>query len=234
MSGKPSLVQLDRLCKQFGSHRVLQDVKAEVDAGQCIILRGGNGQGKTTLLRCMAGLARPTSGYVRWFGRSLGADRHHSAHLGMVAHECRLYPQLSLLENLLFAARMYRVPHPLQRCEQLLDEVGLRACAERRPGEVSRGMRQKVAVVRALVHQPSVLLLDEPFAGLDDSAGRWLRQRLQLLLESGCCICLTTHDPALVRPLASRVWELRHGQLHEVSLPQGFEPRPNSSHTTAA
>ena len=105
--------------------------------------------------------------------------------IGMVAHENRLYPQLTLRENLVFAARMCGVQQPVQRADQLLHRVGLTAFCDHRPTQISKGMRQRVAVARALVHDPQILLFDEPFSGLDEAGSRWLMELLMTLRRGG-------------------------------------------------
>jgi ABC-type transport system involved in cytochrome c biogenesis ATPase subunit len=156
-----------------------------VRAGESLLLRGSNGAGKTTLLRCLASSVRPTSGAVWWFGHRVCDDPSLRRLIGMVAHESRLYPQLTLRENLLLAARLYAVDAPGGQADRLLDETGMAAHANRRPAEVSRGMRQRVSVARTLIHQPRILLLDEPFSGLDLAGRGWLRQQLAGIAPAG-------------------------------------------------
>ncbi|MBI1900715.1 MAG: heme ABC exporter ATP-binding protein CcmA [Planctomycetia bacterium] len=204
------------LTKHFGGQAVLDRIDFDLSAGECVAWRGDNGSGKTTLLRCLAGLTRPTSGEVEWFGRRIDGDPAVRRFLGMSAHESRLYPQLTLRENLLFAARMYRVPQPAQRVDALLAEVGLAAHSGRHPSQVSRGMGQRVTLARAVIHHPRVLLLDEPFAGLDEEGARWLWQTLTAMRAGGCAVCLTTHEQPAACQIADRVCELRSARLNEM------------------
>ena len=174
MTHSSSPVRARELTKHYGSRTILRRVDLEIAAGEAVALRGGNGAGKTTLLRCLAAITRPTRGEVWWFGQPAYGDPAQRRCVGMVAHESRLYPHLTLRENLLFAGRMYGIDHPAERADQLLADVGLAEHAQRLPMQVSRGMGQRVAVARALVHEPPILLLDEPFSGLDAEGQAWL------------------------------------------------------------
>jgi heme exporter protein A len=192
----------------------LNGVSFAVQPGECVVFTGANGAGKTTLLRCLASTVRPTSGEVFCFGRPV-SDPPVRQGFGVVAHESLLYPQLSLRENLVFAARMYGVPQPGPRADALLEQIGLQAHAARRPAQVSRGMRQRVAVARALVHQPPILLADEPFSNLDSQGTAWLLHLLTELRGQGRTLCLVMHEQAQIRALADRILELRGGGIGE-------------------
>jgi heme ABC exporter ATP-binding subunit CcmA len=215
-------IQARGLSKEFGNRWVLRGVDLEVDAGECIALTGANGSGKTTLLRCLASLTRPTQGEVRWFGRSAAGGPADRRLIGMVAHETWLYPQLSLRENLIFAARMCGLRQAAVRADRLLDTMGLTPNSASLPGQVSQGMRQRVAVARAIAHQPRILLLDEPFAGLDAQGIHWLTDLMTDQGGAGTTICFTTHDRATAVQLAGRRFELRAGRLCEPETPQGM------------
>ena len=167
------------MTKRFGRRLVLDEIDLEVAAGESIVLTGANGAGKTTLLRAMAALIRPSSGEVLWFGEKAGGRHESRRRIGMVAHENRLYPHLTLRENLVFAARMCDVARPQDRAESLLETVGLLAHGDRTPPVLSKGMRQRLSLARALIHDPPILLLDEPFEGLDADAEQWLTGLLQ-------------------------------------------------------
>ncbi|MGA2066269.1 MAG: ABC transporter ATP-binding protein [Thermoguttaceae bacterium] len=202
-----------RLSKSFGRRAVLRRIDARVAEGESLVVTGANGSGKTTLLGCLASLVRPTSGEVYWFGRPAGGDPAAQELVGMVAHENRLYPHLTLRENLVFAARMHGVPWPGRRADELLEDAGLGPHAARMPPALSRGMRQRAAVARALVHDPPILLADEPFAGLDTAGADWLADRLLELRARGRTLCLVLHDEVLARRLADAVVQLRDGYL---------------------
>lgn len=204
------------LSKDFGNRCALREVNLEIASGQSVALTGDNGAGKTTLLKCLASAIRPTAGDLFWFGRRVTSLPKMRRLIGLVAHESRLYAHLTLRENLVFAARMCGVKQPTRRADQLLRYIELHARADQRPTSVSRGMQQRVAVARALVHDPPILLLDEPFAGLDASGHTWLMGWLLDLHRNGRTLCFAVHDLATTQRLADRHLELRRGGLYEL------------------
>ena len=210
--------------RAFGARRALAGVSLEVHPGEAILLAGPNGAGKTTLLRCLAGLARPTRGTVRVRGRELrvgdGASRRR---IGMVAHQTWLHDDLTLLENLVFAARLYGMVQPGKVAAAALEQAGLVARGADLPPSLSRGMQQRAAIARALVHQPDILLLDEPFTGLDAAAAAALRTTILGLTESGGGAIVVSHQPDEVWDVATRVLVLRGGRVALDS------PRPGSA-----
>ncbi|MHB1037926.1 MAG: ABC transporter ATP-binding protein [Pirellulales bacterium] len=211
-------IEVCGLSKSFGRRFVLRDVAFDVAAGQVVAITGANGAGKTTLLRCLASITRPTSGEVRWCGRLAGKDPGARRLIGAVSHESHLYPHLSLRENLVFAARMYDLPEPARHADRLLEDLGLAPHRDRLPTEISKGMRQRLAVARAVIHDPMILFLDEPFSGLDAEGSDWLCRLLGQLRARGQTICFSAHDPERVRQLADRVLELRTGRAWECDL----------------
>jgi heme exporter protein A len=215
MTGTEIAIQVRGLSKEFANRSVLRQVELDVAAGQSLGLTGANGAGKTTLLRCLASVVRPTTGEVHWFGQRATADPAQRRLIGMVAHEHRLYPQLTLRENLVFAARMCSVAEPGRQADQWLDRVGLSRSADDLPGQVSKGMRQRVSLARALVHNPRILLLDEPFSGLDRQGTQWLMELLLDLRAAGRTICFASHDDGQTQRLADQTLELRSGRLVE-------------------
>jgi heme exporter protein A len=205
-------IRAENLTKTLGARTVLSGITLDLDEGELVLLTGANGSGKTTLLRCLAGLVRPDRGLVRWFGRS-PADPSARQLIGLVAHESHLYAHLTLRENVLLAARLRGVPEPARRADRWLAAVGLERAADRFPREASQGMRRRASLARALVHDPPILLLDEPFSGLDGAGHDWLRDLLRTRREHGQSTCLTAHDLRAAYPLADRVLELRSGHL---------------------
>jgi heme ABC exporter ATP-binding subunit CcmA len=210
-------IEVRRATKRFGHHLVLNEVDLEVAAGESIVLTGSNGAGKTTLLRVMAALLRPNRGEILWFGEKTDGQCANRRWIGMVAHENRLYPHLTLRENLVFAARMCDVARPHDRAQSLLETVGLLAHGDRTPPLLSKGMRQRLSLARALIHDPPILLLDEPFEGLDADGDRWLTGLFQELRQQGRTLCFVLHDEAKVRQLADRVFCLDQGRLLQVA-----------------
>ncbi len=210
-------IEVRRVTKRFGRRLVLDEIDLQVAAGESIVLTGSNGAGKTTLLRTMAALIRPNHGEVLCFGEKTVGNCESRRWIGMVAHENRLYPQLTLRENLVFAARMCDVARPRDRAESLLETVGLRGHGDRTPQVLSKGMRQRLSLARALIHDPRILLLDEPFEGLDADAERWLSGLLQELRQQGRTLCSVLHDKAKTRRLADRVLHLCQGRLRQVA-----------------
>jgi heme exporter protein A len=209
---------MSEVSRSFGRRRALSRVSLTCDAGEIVGLLGPNGAGKSTLLSILATLLAPTSGQVRYGdheARQAGAGLRRR--IGLLAHDLHLYPELTAGENLEFFARLYGVADPRTRVAAALDRAGL---ADRRDEVVSgfsRGMRQRLALERALLHDPRLVLLDEPFTGLDDAATRALVARLQDLRRQGSMLLLATHDLETVEPLVDRVAMLREGRLVEIA-----------------
>jgi ABC-type multidrug transport system ATPase subunit len=217
----PSAIELRRVTKRFGRRVVLDCVDLTIQAGESVVLTGSNGAGKTTLLRTMAALLRPNGGEVLWYGDPVTGQWDGHRLIGMVAHEHRLYPHLTLRENLVFAARMCDVPQPHDRADALLDVVALTDHADRTPPVLSKGMRQRLGLARALIHDPPILLLDEPFEGLDAAAEIWLMELLQSLRREGRTLCFVLHDQVKTHLLADRVLRLEYGSLLPFSAVAG-------------
>jgi ABC-2 type transport system ATP-binding protein len=205
-----------QLTRTMNGHPVLDRAELAVSPGELVALVGTNGAGKTTLLKCLAGRLRPTSGEVLWFGVSpQGRPASHRL-LGFAAHESFLYPELTASENLLFAARMYGLDRPQQRVAELLARAGLTRRAGQAVGRLSEGLRQRLSLARAFVHDPPLVILDEPFAGLDAAGHLWLERLLAELRERRRAIVFSSHDHRQCRRIASRILDLRDGRLHEV------------------
>ena len=191
---QPTAVDVARVRKAYGLRPVLRDVSFGVVAGQCVAVLGPNGAGKTTLLRILATLTRPTRGSVT----IAGYDALHEAQevrrvVGYVGHTPLLYDELTAKENLLFFARMYGLPDGEARADALLKRVGMRSRANDRAGTFSRGQAQRVALARGILHDPLVLLLDEPDTGLDEDAIRLLHDLIAERGAAGKTTLLTTH-----------------------------------------
>jgi heme ABC exporter ATP-binding subunit CcmA len=200
--------------RAFGARRALAGVSLVVQPGEAILLAGPNGAGKTTLLRCLAGLARPTRGTVHVLGRALRVgDAASRRRIGMVAHQTWLHDDLTLLENFSFAARLYDLPEPRRTAMAALERAGLLARAGDLPPALSRGMQQRAAIARALLHQPDILLLDEPFSGLDAAACAGLRATIAGVIARGAAAIVVSHQPQEVWEVATRVVALRAGRV---------------------
>jgi heme exporter protein A len=210
------MIEIRGLTKAFGPRAALAGIDLEVEAGERILLVGPNGAGKTTLLRILATLSRPTEGRVRVAGCDVTrADASLRRMIGFLSHESLLYPDLTARQNLRFYARMYGLSKPDARIGFLLAAVGLERRADDLVRGFSRGMQQRLAVARAVLHEPKLLLLDEPYTGLDLAAAEALTAHLETLTESGCTLLLTTHHPAEEGQLAQRVVVIRSGQVLE-------------------
>jgi heme exporter protein A len=209
----PALLEARGLRRSFGGLRVLRGVDLTVRAGQAVVVAGANGAGKTTLLRLLAGLARPESGEVRVLGRPLRGDGEEARRaIGFVSHQSLLYDDLSLAQNLTFAARLYALPKPAEAARAALESAGLASRAEDSPRRLSRGLSQRASIARALLHQPRVLLLDEPFTALDAAAAERLRAELAGRMAAGLGVVVVTHRLSEVWDLATHVAVLADGR----------------------
>jgi len=192
---RPSDLTLVDVGKTFGRHKVLRHVDLDIPAGSFVALMGANGAGKTTLLRLVAGLATPTTGAVTLAGvdlRKAGPGLRRM--LGFVSHDGLLYGDLTGRQNLMFHARLFGVADPEARIEELADVLDLRRVLDRPAGVLSRGNKQRLTLARALMHGPDVLLLDEPFTGLDEESSARLVQLLTALHAEGRTIIMTVHE----------------------------------------
>src|SRR5258706_113098 len=170
-----TLIEANGLVKSFGLRPALRDVNFNVASGSIVALLGPNGSGKTTLLRLLSGLSRPTAGSITVGGWNLPREAAAvRAQLGVVAHLPLLYDDLTAAENLHFFAQLYGLQQPASRIATVLDRVGLTRRANELVRTFSRGMQQRLAIARAILHNPAVLLLDEPYTGLDVSGAEML------------------------------------------------------------
>lgn len=209
--GSP-LLEARGLQRSFGRVRILRGLDLTIREGEAVAVVGPNGVGKTTLLRILAGLMRPTAGQIRVLGQPLeqGSAQTRSA-IGLLSHQSLLYDDLTLLENLTFTARLYDLDRPREVAEAALAQAGLGDRAGELPRRLSRGLLQRAAIARALLHRPKVLLLDEPFTSLDAAAADRLRADLRIRLAEGLGLVLVTHHLTEVWELASRVAVLVNG-----------------------
>ena len=180
------LIRAERVEKRFGSKTALRPVSFELERGGCLVVTGPNGSGKTTLLRLISGLATPTRGRLE-----IALER---TQVGVVGHEPLLYRELTGLENLDLYGRLYRVPERRERIGMLLERFGLWDARNERLGTYSRGMTQRLALCRALLHEPHLLVLDEPHAALDESGLELVDRELQAFAAAGTVV-IATHEP---------------------------------------
>ena len=188
------MIQARGLGKRYGEKRVLRGLDLELPRGGFLVVTGPNGSGKTTLLRLCVGLARPTEGTL-----SVAAGR---AELGYLGHEPLVYRELTAVENLDLYGKLYRVPERRERIGMLLELDGLWDVRRDRVASYSRGMTQRLALCRVLLHEPSLLVLDEPYTALDDDGAELLDAQLAELRGTQTLV-VSTHDPARVAPLAT-------------------------------
>ncbi len=207
-----SAVDVDRVWKYYGDYPALKDIQFKVAEGDCVALLGRNGAGKTTLLRIIAGLSRPARGEVRIAGHDL-RDVQTRRRIGILGHGIAVYDELSAYENLKIFANLYGVANPSRTAMDWLERTGLDRVKDGLVREFSRGMRQRLAVARAFLHDPSVLLLDEPFTALDDRAIAVLQGLLKQARESGRTILMSTHQLREALELASHVVLINRGHL---------------------
>lgn len=202
------------LTRRWGRHVVLRRVTMQMPPGSCTLLLGGNGSGKSTLLSILSGRLSPTRGDVRYGDVSwLDADEDVRAQIGVVGHGPMLYRDLSGRENLDFTARMHGLTDRRRRIDEALDEVGMTEAANRPVGKCSQGMVRRLSLARALLSEPGLLLLDEPFAGLDRAASVRLVTTLAAVKERGATLVIVTHAPAPLAELCDRVAVLSAGRL---------------------
>ena len=211
-SSVPAIV-LENVQKRFGRIAALDGIDLVIPSGALALL-GPNGAGKSTLLRVVATLTRPTHGRI--FIRGVDARKEPErvrADIGLISHQTLLYEDLTAGENLRFYGRLYGLDDLKERVRQALAEVGLSGREHDRVRGYSRGMKQRLAVARATLHQPAILLLDEPFAGLDAAACAMLSERLRQLRREGRTVILVTHDLQRCLDLADRFAILNRGRF---------------------
>ena len=206
------VVTAENVHKTFAWTPVLRDISCTVEAGQAVAVFGPNGAGKTTLLRLLASLLKPSSGSLRLF--ALPADDPRARRrIGFVGHDSFLYPDLSPFENLRFYARAYRLDNESARVQAMLEYVGLQDWTSTPVRSLSRGMEQRLALARALLHEPDLLLLDEPYTGLDAEALELLHASLLRAKQVGKTIVFSSHDFERSLALCSRALMLCRGRI---------------------
>ncbi len=222
------IINVNNVIKQFGRFAALRGVTAEFDAGRFHAILGENGAGKTTLLRALAGLADPTRGTISIFGKT---PREACRDIGYMAHPSLLYDEMSGMENLRYFARLYGIgaggrdeggrnagpnnasPNKDQRCEEVIRAVGLDPQLTRAVGQYSQGMRQRMSLARAILHNPKVLLLDEPFSNVDVHSAGAMVELLKGMRDAGKTVFVITHQAALLEGVADEFVWMQAGEI---------------------
>ena len=203
------IITVDNVIKQFGRFAALRGATAEFDAGRFHAILGDNGAGKTTLLRALAGLANPTRGAISIFGKTPKAACRD---LGYMAHPSLLYDEMSGMENLRYFAGLYGIAGA-GRCVEVIRAVGLNPELARPVGQYSQGMRQRMSLARAILHDPKVLLLDEPFSNVDVHSAREMVGLLRGMRDAGKTIFVVTHQALLLEGVADEFVWMQAGQI---------------------
>ena len=224
MTDNAPVITVNNLIKQFGRFAALRGVTAEFARGKLYAILGDNGAGKTTLLRTIAGLNHPSSGAVT----ILGASKFHDVcqQVGYMAHPSLLYDEMSGMENLAYFARLYGIADG-SRCAEVIRAVGLDPTLTRPVGQYSQGMRQRMSLARALLHDPTILLLDEPFSNVDLHSAAEMVRLLAGLRDQGKTILVVTHQASLLAGTADEFVWMQTGKI--VSRTRELSSRPKSS-----
>ena len=214
-------VAVNQVIKQFGRFAALRGVSGEFAAGKFHVILGDNGAGKTTLLRALAGLAHPTRGTVSILGKN---PQEACREIGYMAHPSLLYDEMSGMENLRYFARLYEIAGD-GRCEDVIRSVRLDPGLTRPVGQYSQGMRQRMSLARAILHDPKILLLDEPFSNVDVHSAREMVTLLKAMRDGGKTIFVVTHQAALLEGVADEFVWMQAGQI--VDRTSGLTPGPD-------
>ena len=212
-TGARPAIQVDALTRTFGRRVAIRGLTFAVNDGECLALFGPNGAGKTTLLRILAGLLRPTSGAAHIGGVKLPGGAHARAVVGLISHQSMLYSALTARENVEFTARLYGIESPRRAAMRALQRMRLEERAESPVRSLSRGMQQRVSIARAIVHEPRVVLLDEPYTGLDETGAAALTAALESQKSSGAALVLVTHHLGEGLALATHTAIMRDGRF---------------------
>jgi heme exporter protein A len=205
-------LEIDGVWKYYGDYPALSDIGFRIAPGSTVALIGRNGAGKTTLLRIVAGLTKPTKGAVRLLGEEVRREKSRRR-IGVLGHGISLYDELSAVENLMLFGRLYGLEEPRKRALHWLERTGLERVRDGLVREFSRGMRQRLAVARAFLHEPELLLFDEPFTALDDRAIAVLQSLLAEAHAQGRTIVMSTHQIKEALALATQVALIRRGRI---------------------
>jgi heme ABC exporter ATP-binding subunit CcmA len=217
------VITVSDLIKQFGRFAALRGVNAEFSAGKLFAILGDNGAGKTTLLRTLAGLNRPSSGEITILGSS--KFQNICLHVGYMAHPSLLYDEMSAMENLRYFAQLYGITNDT-RCVEVIRAVGLNPDLPRPVGQYSQGMKQRMSLARALLNDPKILLLDEPFSNVDQHSATEMVRLLAGLRDQGKTIFIVTHQAALLDGAADEFIWMEYGKIVDRTRDLKREPAP--------
>jgi heme exporter protein A len=215
----PAALELEGIAHRFGSRWILRGCRLSIQPGEAVALIGGNGTGKTTLLRVIATLLRPTRGEGKVLGHDLRTEATQvREHIGLMGFSAGLYEDLTAAENLSFAIRMRGQRATSATIEQVLEQVGLSRHVDARVRALSSGMRRRLSLARVLLHPPRLLLLDEPYAALDDEGAELINSVIRQITSSGGAVFAATHDLPRAIEVMDRTVRLEAGVLSEVEM----------------
>lgn len=218
------MVEIQGLTKSFGSRFALKGVDLEIGHGEFVVIFGPNGAGKTTLVKVLSTIMRPSSGKILVDGLELENNAEEiRRRIGVVTHQTFLYGNLTGYENLTFYGRMYDIPRPRERIQEVADMVGMTSRLHDRVGTLSRGMQQRLSIARSLLHKPALMLLDEPETGLDQQAMSMVWKALQKEGEVKRSILLTTHNLERGLEMGERLLILDRGTVVYQGLKEGLD-----------
>lgn len=222
------MIEIKNVSKLFGRFHALDNIDLNISSNEFVAILGRNGAGKTTLLKILATLLKPSSGHIHISGHNIRKDSYVVLQqMGMVSHQTYIYSDLTAKENLAFYAKFYDVTNAKDKIQSLLEKVGLAHRSDESVRRFSRGMQQRLSIARALLHDPKILLLDEPYTGLDQKASEFLDNILLGYHHAGNCILIVTHDIERIAGIAKRAVIFDKGKvawdqpLHNIT-PQNF------------
>lgn len=230
---RPTLLSLRNVAKSFGRHLVLRDISLEIAAGEFLAILGESGSGKTTLLRIIAGFEAPTSGQLWMDQQRLDGLPPYRRPVNTVFQSYALFPHLTLEENVAYGPRVAKRPAAeiTERVSEALEKVKMQAHARKKPSQISGGQQQRIALARALVNRPKLLLLDEPLSALDANLRRQMQVELKSLQrEVGITFVFVTHDQEEAMVIADRIALLRSGELEQVTTPREIYSLPATAY----